>query len=133
MSQIIRKLVLSTSRAPSAIGPYSQAIKVDKTIYVSGQLGMEANTMQLVEGGVAKEAKQALLNLGHILHAANCTYDQVVKTTVLLEDIRDFDVVNQVYGEFFKDDQQPARSAYQVAALPRGAKVEIEAVAVVEG
>ena len=117
--------------APKAIGPYSQAIQVDKTIYVSGQLGMKADTMLLVEGGVAKEARQALFNLGHILEVADCTYDQVVKTTVLLEDIKDFEVVNMVYGEFFTG-QQPARSAYQVGALPRGAKVEIEAVAVVE-
>ena len=131
MSKIIKKLVLSTTRAPQAIGPYSQAILVDKTIYVSGQLGLRADTMKLVEGGVAKEARQALFNLGHILQLADCTYDHVVKTTVLLEDINDFEVVNRVYEEFFKG-QKPARSAFQVAALPRGGAVEIEAVAVLE-
>ena len=131
MSKIIKKLVLSTTMAPSAIGPYSQAVLVNKTIYVSGQLGMKADTMKLVEGGVAMEARQALFNLGHILQVADCTYDQVVKTNVLLEDINDFEEVNLVYEEFFPG-QQPAMSSYQVEALPRGAKVEIEAVAVME-
>ena len=105
MSKIIKKLVLSTPRAPQAIGPYSQAILVDKTIYVSGQLGLRADTMKLVEGGVAKETRQALFNLGHILQLADCTYDHVVKTTVLLEDINDFEVVNRVY-----EDSSRARS-----------------------
>ena len=131
MSKIIKKLVLSTPRAPQAIGPLSQAILVDKTIYVSGQLGMRADTMKLVEGGVAKEARQALFNIGHILQLVDCTYDHVVKTTVLLEDINDYEAVNMEYEEFFKG-QKPARSAFQVAALPRGGKVEIEAVAVIE-
>jgi 2-iminobutanoate/2-iminopropanoate deaminase len=131
MSKIIKKLVLSTTMAPSAIGPYSQAVLVNKTIYVSGQLGMKADTMKLVEGGVAMEARQALFNLGYILQVADCTYDQVVKTNVLLEDINDFEEVNLVYEELFPG-QQPAMSSCQVEALPRGAKVEIEAVAVME-
>ena len=128
MSKIINKIVLSTKKAPQAIGPYSQAIKVDNTIYVSGQLGMKADTMKLVEGGVVKEARQALINLGHILKMADYSYDHVVKTTVLLQDIKDFEVVNKVYEEFFQE-QKPARSVFQVVALPRGGKVEIEAVA----
>ena len=131
MSKVIKKLVLSTSRAPRAIGPYSQAIQVDKTIYVSGQLGMRADTMKLVDGGVRKETRQALFNLGEVLKVAGCTYDHVVKTTVLLEDMQDFEMMNMVYEEFFKG-QKPARSAYQVGGLPRGAKVEIEAIAMVE-
>ena len=128
MSKIIKKLVLSSSKAPQAIGPYSQAIQVDNSIYVSGQLGMKAETLKLVEGGVAKEARQALLNIGHILKVADYSYDHVVKTTVFLTDIKDFEVVNKVYEEFF-NEPKPARSVFQVVALPRGGKVEIEAVA----
>nr|KAF6300849.1 reactive intermediate imine deaminase A-like protein [Myotis myotis] len=111
MSSLIRK-VISTTKAPKAIGPYSQAVLVDRTLYISGQLGMDPSSGQLVPGGVKEEAKQV-----------------VVKTTVLLADINDFNTVNDIYKEYFKS-HFPARAAYQVAALPRGGRVEIEAVAV---
>ncbi|XP_048881941.1 2-iminobutanoate/2-iminopropanoate deaminase-like [Brienomyrus brachyistius] len=128
MSAIIRKII-STAKAPAAIGPYSQAVVVDRTMYISGQLGMDPSTGQLVTGGVQAEAKQALINMGEILKAAGCNYDNVVKTTVLLADIGDFNNVNDVYKQFFSRNF-PARAAYQVAALPKGGLVEIEAVAV---
>lgn len=112
-----------------AIGPYSQAVLVDRTIYISGQLGMDPSSGQLVPGGVAEEAKQALTNMGEILKAAGCDFTNVVKTTVLLADINDFNTVNEVYKQYFKSSF-PARAAYQVAALPKGGRVEIEAVAV---
>ncbi|XP_023671184.1 2-iminobutanoate/2-iminopropanoate deaminase [Paramormyrops kingsleyae] len=128
MSAVIRKII-STAKAPAAIGPYSQAVVVDRTMYVSGQLGMDPSTGQLVKGGVQAEAKQALINMGEILKAAGCNYDNVVKTTVLLADIGDFNNVNDVYKQFFSRNF-PARAAYQVAALPKGGLVEIEAVAV---
>ncbi|XP_016296159.1 ribonuclease UK114-like isoform X1 [Sinocyclocheilus anshuiensis] len=127
MSAVIRKII-HTAAAPAAIGPYSQAVLVDRTMYISGQIGMDVSG-QLVAGGVQAQAKQALLNMGEILKAAECGYENVVKTTVLLTDINDFNNVNDVYKQFFKSSF-PARAAYQVAALPRGGLVEIEAVAV---
>ncbi|CAL1584731.1 unnamed protein product [Knipowitschia caucasica] len=128
MSAINRKIIY-TAAAPAAIGPYSQAVVVDRTMYISGQIGMDVGSGQLVEGGVQAQAKQALVNMGEILKAAGCSYNNVVKTTVLLADINDFNNVNEVYKTFFSSNF-PARAAYQVAALPRGAAVEIEAVAV---
>ncbi|XP_055075935.1 2-iminobutanoate/2-iminopropanoate deaminase isoform X2 [Paramisgurnus dabryanus] len=128
MSAIIRKII-HTAAAPGAIGPYSQAVVVDRTMYISGQLGMDVLSGQLVAGGVQAQAKQALINMGEILKAAGCGYENVVKTTVLLADINDFNNVNEVYKQFFTCNF-PARAAYQVSALPRGGLVEIEAIAV---
>ncbi|KAF7211074.1 2-iminobutanoate/2-iminopropanoate deaminase isoform X4 [Nothobranchius furzeri] len=125
----LNKKVVHTTAAPAAIGPYSQAVVVDRTMYVSGQIGMDVASGQLVDGGVQAQARQALVNMGEILKAAGCNYDNVVKTTVLLKDINDFNSVNEVYKTFFSSNF-PARAAYQVAALPRGGLVEIEAVAV---
>nr|XP_045222732.1 2-iminobutanoate/2-iminopropanoate deaminase-like [Macaca fascicularis] len=123
------KTVISTAKAPGAIGPYSQAVLVDKTIHISGQIGMDPSSGQLVSGGVAEEAKQALKNMGEILKAAGCDFTNVVKTTVLLADINDFNTINEIYKQYFKSNF-PARAAYQVAALPKGSRIEIEAVAV---
>uniref|UniRef100_A0A3B4TWR5 2-iminobutanoate/2-iminopropanoate deaminase n=2 Tax=Seriola dumerili TaxID=41447 RepID=A0A3B4TWR5_SERDU len=128
MASLIRRIV-STTKAPAAIGPYSQAVVVDRTMYISGQLGMDPASGQLVEGGVQAQTRQALVNMGEILKAAGCSYENVVKTTVLLADMNDFTNVNDVYKQFFSTNY-PARAAYQVAALPRGGLVEIEAVAV---
>nr|XP_006636045.1 PREDICTED: ribonuclease UK114 isoform X1 [Lepisosteus oculatus] len=128
MSAIVRRII-GTAKAPAAIGPYSQAVLVDRTMYISGQLGMDPSTGQIVPGGVTAEARQALANMGEILKTAGCDYNNVVKTTVLLADINDFNGVNDVYKQFFRS-HFPARAAYQVAALPRGGRVEIEAVAV---
>merc|ERR1712203_1354800 len=130
MSGSLRRVIISTKKAPDAIGPYNQAVQVNNTLYISGQIGFNPTTMEIVSGGVVAEAKQALTNMGHILEAANCNFNNVVKTTVLLADINDFSAVNEVYTKFFTENF-PARAAYQAAALPRGAKVEIEAVAVV--
>ncbi|KAJ8794356.1 hypothetical protein J1605_019018 [Eschrichtius robustus] len=102
MSSLIRK-VISTAKAPAAIGSYSQAVLVDRTIYISGQLGMDPASGQLVPGGVAEEAnKQALTNMGEILKAASCDFTNVVKTTVLLADINDFNTVNDIYKQYFQ-------------------------------
>nr|XP_012624674.2 ribonuclease UK114 [Microcebus murinus] len=128
MSSLIRS-VISTAKAPGAIGPYSQAVLVDKTVYISGQIGMDPSSGQLASGGVEEEAKQALKNIGEILKAAGCDFTNVVKTTVLLADINDFNTVNDIYKQYFKSNY-PARAAYQVAALPKGGRIEIEAVAV---
>ncbi|XP_069587736.1 2-iminobutanoate/2-iminopropanoate deaminase isoform X3 [Ranitomeya imitator] len=128
MSDILRRIIY-TPTAPDRRNLYSQAVVVDKTMYVSGQLGMDPASGQLVPGGVKNEAKQALVNMGEILKAAGCDYSNVVKTTVLLADINDFNDVNDIYKQFFRSNY-PARAAYQVAALPRGGRVEIEAIAV---
>ncbi|XP_054596469.2 2-iminobutanoate/2-iminopropanoate deaminase [Nothobranchius furzeri] len=128
MSAVIRRII-STAKAPAAIGPYSQAVVVDRSVYVSGQLGMDPASGQLVGGGVQAQTRQALVNMGEILRMAGCTYENVVKTTVLLADINDFSNVNEVYKQFFRSNF-PARAASQAAALPRGGLVEIEAVAV---
>jgi 2-iminobutanoate/2-iminopropanoate deaminase len=129
MSHIVRTII-KTPKAPSAIGPYSQAVQVGQTLYLSGCLGADPATGALVSGGIEAETRQAFKNIGSILEAAGVGYGNVVKTTVLLADIQDFATLNSVYAEYFKSNH-PARSTYQVAALPRGARVEIECIAVV--
>jgi len=110
------------------VGPYSQAIAAGNWILVSGQIGLDPTTGTLVEGGTAAEARQALKNIAAILKAAGCTLDGVVKTTVYLVDLSDFALVNEIYAECFREPY-PARSTVGVATLPRGARVEIEALA----
>jgi len=128
-SKIVRKII-STKKAPAAVGPYSQAVQVNETLYISGQIGFIPETMKIVDGGAASETDQALKNMGQILEAAGSSYKNVVKTTVLLKDINDYAAVNEVYSKYFSD-ARPARAAYQVAALPKDANVEIEAIAVI--
>ncbi len=117
-----------TDKAPEAIGPYSQAIIEGATIYVSGQIPLDPCTGELVEGDIQAQAKQCLSNISHILEAANSGMDKVLKVSVLLADIEDFASVNDVYAEFFSEPY-PARAAYAVAALPKDARIEIEAIA----
>ena len=116
------------SVAPAALGPYSHANKAGNFIFASGQLGLDPATGALVEDDVKAQAKQALQNLAIVLKASGCSLSDVIKTTVFLKDIRDFAAVNEVYGSFFQKDF-PARSAIQVAALPKDGLVEIEAIA----
>lgn len=118
---------VSTSSAPAAAGPYSQAIATDDLVFCAGQLGSDPATGQLADG-VAAQAAQALRNLQAVLDAAGCTFADVVKTTCFLADINDFAAFNEVY-QGFVSDPPPARSTFQVAALPRGGLVEIEAIA----
>lgn len=122
------KKVIATPEAPKAVGPYSQAIEVKGTIYVSGQIPVNPSDGS-VPSSIEEQSRQALKNVGAILKEAGLSYSDVVKTTVLLADIADFAAMNAVYAEFFKEDK-PARACFQVAALPMGVKVEIEAVAV---
>jgi 2-iminobutanoate/2-iminopropanoate deaminase len=118
---------ISTGGAPAAIGPYSQAIAMDGLLFCSGQMGLDPASGDLVEG-VEAQAERAMLNLRGVLDAAGATFEDVVKTTIFLADIGDFAVVNAVYGRFMPDPP-PARSTVQVAALPKGGLVEIEAIA----
>ena len=122
------KKVISTSKAPAAIGPYSQAIQVGNLVFASGQIPINPATGNFVEGGVKEQARQSLTNVKAILEEAGLTLDNVVKTTVFLADMNDFADVNAVYAEFFAEPY-PARSAVAVKALPKGALVEIEVIA----
>lgn len=122
------KTIISTPAAPGAIGPYSQAAAAAGLVFVSGQLPLDPETGAFAPGGVREQAAQSLKNLCAILAAAGCGTEDVVKTTVFLHDIADFAAVNEVYAAFFPE-RCPARSAVQVAALPKGALVEIEAIA----
>lgn len=120
---------IATQNAPAAIGPYSQAIEANGTVYVSGQLGIDPATGSFAEGGAVAQARQSLTNISNILKEAGLSMKNVVKVTVLLADINDFAAVNEVYKDFF-EAPFPARSAFAVAALPKGGKIEIEAIAV---
>lgn len=124
------KQIIKTGKAPEAIGPYSQAVSANGFLFISGQLPLDPATMELVGDSTREQTTQVLRNIEAILHAAQLDMSSVVNTTMLLADINDFSVVNEVYGKFFKDDF-PARATYQVAALPKGAKIEIKAVAAV--
>lgn len=118
---------LVTDDAPAAFGPYSQGIDTGGLVFVSGQLGVDPKTGEMPES-CADQARLVMKNLAAVLAAAGCTYDNVVKTTIFLADINDFSVVNDIYGACFTRTK-PARSTFQVAALPKGGKVEIEAIA----
>ena len=120
---------ISTDAAPAAVGPYSQAVKSGKLIFCSGQIGMVPGTKSLAGDGTATQARQALENMDAVLKAAGIAPGQVVKTTIFLVDMADFALVNEIYADFF-GFHKPARSTVQVAALPLGARVEIECVAV---
>lgn len=120
---------IHTENAPAAIGPYSQAVVAGSTVYVSGQLPIDPSTGEFAGPDIVSQTRQSLLNLKAILVAHGMDMADVVKTTVLLADIGEFAQMNQIYAEFFSEPY-PARAAFQVAALPKSAKVEIEAVAV---
>jgi 2-iminobutanoate/2-iminopropanoate deaminase len=121
--------VIHSDHAPAAIGPYSQAVEANGFVFVSGQIGLDPKSGGIVAGGVAAETTQVLANLEAVLAAAGCAFADVVKTTIYLTSLGDFEVVNGLYGEKFHG-AQPARATVEVSALPRGAVVEIDAVAV---
>jgi 2-iminobutanoate/2-iminopropanoate deaminase len=125
-----RKIVHSDD-APKAIGPYSQAVQVDagKMTFLSGQIPLDPKTMEMVQGDVVVQADQVMQNLGAVLKAAGLSFSHVVRCTIFLTDLADFAKVNEVYGRYFPGEP-PARATVQVAALPRGSKVEIDAIAV---
>ena len=124
------KNVISTQKAPAAIGPYSQAIQVGNLVYTSGQIPINPETGTFVEGGIKEQTRQSLLNVQAILNEIGLTMGSVVKTTVFMADMNDFADMNAVYAEFFAEPY-PARSAVAVKTLPKGALVEIEVVAAV--
>ncbi|MDR0728811.1 MAG: RidA family protein [Prevotellaceae bacterium] len=119
---------ISSPHAPKAVGPYSQAVEINGTLYISGQLPIDPTTGVFVEGGAAEQTAQCLKNIGAILHEAGYDYPDVVKSTVLMADMNDFAVMNDIYARFY-DAPFPARVACQVARLPMGALIEIETIA----
>ena len=128
---MLTKSTMQTDQAPKAIGPYSQAIRAGDFVFCSGQIPLDPQSGQIVPGEIAAQTRRVMKNLEAILKAAGCDFSTVVKTTIFLADLKDFSSVNEVYGEYFKGDP-PARATIQVAALPRGSLVEIEAVALVK-
>ncbi len=124
------KEIISTTNAPSAIGPYSQAIKVGNMVFVSGQIPIDSATGEFVSNDVKEQTVQVLKNLSAVLEAAGATLNDVVKTTVFIADMNDFGVMNEIYGQYFNDNK-PARATVQAARLPRDAKVEIDCIAVI--
>lgn len=123
------KKVISTVKAPAAIGPYSQAIEVNGMLFLSGQIPVDPSTGEIVEGGIKEQTKQVFENITNVLKEAGLTLDNVVKTTVFLADISMFAEMNEVYASYFTS-AYPARSAFAVKQLPKGALVEIESIAV---
>lgn len=124
------KEIIKTARAPKAIGPYSAGVKTEQMVFTAGQIGIIPESGNIIEGGIDYETRQALLNIKHILEDAGSSLDWVVKTTVYLRDMADFSRMNMIYAEFFIENP-PARSTVQVAALPKNAAVEIEAIALI--
>ena len=123
------KKIISTGDAPAAIGPYSQAVRVGSTVYCAGQIPLDPKSGQIVEGGITEQTQRVMKNIGAVLKAEGLTFADVVKTTIFLIDFADFQTVNEIYGSNFTS-APPARSTVQVAALPKGARVEIEVIAV---
>ncbi len=118
-----------TERAPAAVGPYSQAVKAAGMVWVSGQIPLDPATGALVQGGTEAQARRVLENVGAILEAAGTSFERVVRATIYLTDLDDFDVVNRIYAEFMPSPP-PARATVQVSRLPRGARIEIDAIAI---
>lgn len=120
--------IIQTADAPAAIGPYSQAVKINGLVFASGQIPIDPASGQFVEGGIKEQTEQVLKNLAAVLEAAGSGLHRVVKTTVFLADMQEFGTMNEVYGQFFKEEP-PARATVEAARLPRDARVEIEAIA----
>jgi 2-iminobutanoate/2-iminopropanoate deaminase len=125
------KKIISTNEAPTAIGPYSQAVHSGRLLFCSGQIPLDPKSGQIVSGDIAAQTRRVLDNIAAVLRAERLTFDNVVKTTIFLTDLGDFQTVNEIYGSYFKQGP-PARSTVQVSALPKGANVEIEVIAASE-
>ena len=122
------KKIVSTGEAPAAIGPYSQGVRIGPMLFCAGQIPLDPKTGQMVSDDISEQAKRVMENIAALLKAEHLTFDHVVKTTIFLTSMNDFQAVNEIYGTYFRQDP-PARSTVAVAALPKGAKVEIEVIA----
>lgn len=126
----MKKEIISTSQAPSAIGPYNQSIKINDTLYISGQIPLVSKTMELVSGNIEDETHQVMKNLESILKKAKMSFRNVVKSTIYLDNMKNFSKVNNVYGSYFKKGDEPARETVAVRSLPKGVRIEISMIAV---
>ena len=124
------KKIITTLNAPAPICPYNQAVLINDTLYLSGQIGLNPHSMELVEGGVKNEAEQVMVNLKSVLEAAEMNFDQVVKSSIFLSDMADFGLVNEVYGSYFNNENAPARETIAVKTLPKNVSVEISMIAI---
>ena len=124
------KKIITTNNAPAPIGPYNQAILVNDTLYLSGQIGLDPRLMKMVEGDIKKETEQVMENLKNVLEAAEMTFNHVIKSSIFLSDIEDFGEVNEVYGSYFLNETAPARETVAVRTLPKHVRVEISMIAV---
>lgn len=122
------KRIIITEKAPKAIGPYNQAIEINHTLYISGQIPVDPATNEIVKGGIVEQTEQVLKNIGSALSSAGYSYSDVVKTTVILTDIKNFTAMNEVYAKYFIKDF-PARTTFQAVALPKGVLIEIDTIA----
>ena len=125
----MKKTIITTDNAPAPIGPYNQAVLVNDTLYLSGQIPLVPDTMELVEGDLTAETKQVMENLKAVLAAANMSFEHVVKSSIFLSDMNNFATVNEVYGRYFDEKTAPARETVEVANLPKFVRVEISMVA----
>jgi 2-iminobutanoate/2-iminopropanoate deaminase len=126
------KKIISTKEAPAAVGPYSQAVRVGSTVYCAGQIPLDPKSGQIVPGDIGAQTRRVLENIAAVLRAESLAFENIVKTTIFLTNLSDFQTVNEIYGSYFKEEP-PARSTVQVPALPKGANVEIEVIAVANG
>jgi len=126
----MKKEIISTSQAPSAIGPYNQSIKINDTLYISGQIPLMPKTMELVSGNIEEETHQVMKNLESIINKAKMTFKNVVKSTIYLDNMKNFSKVNNVYGAYFEKGDEPARETVAVRSLPKGVRIEISMIAV---
>ena len=124
------KKIITTNNAPAPIGPYNQAILVNDTLYLSGQIGLDPRLMKMVEGDIKKETEQVMENLRNVLEAAEMTFNHVIKSSIFLSDMEDFGEVNEVYGSYFINETAPARETVAVRALPKYVRVEISMIAI---
>ena len=126
----MKQIIINTENAPAPLGPYNQATLVNDTLYLSGQIGLIPETMELVEGDLSAETTQVMKNLSAVLKAAGMTFENVVKTSIFLSDMNNFAKVNTVYGSFFDEATAPARETVEVANLPKFVRVEISMIAI---
>ena len=126
----MKKEIISTSQAPSAIGPYNQSIKINDTLYISGQIPLVPKTMELVSGKIEEETHQVMKNLESIIKKAKMSFKNVVKSTIYLDNMKNFSKVNNVYGSYFEKGDEPARETVAVISLPKGVRIEISMIAI---
>ena len=126
----MKKEIITTLNAPAPIGPYNQAVKTGNTLYISGQIPLKANSMELLNGTIKEETQLVMENLQSILEAAGMTFENVVKSSIFIDDMKNFGEVNQVYGAYFDNDTAPARETVAVKTLPKSVRIEISMIAI---